>query len=74
MCVVQVFPSVSPCLIPTTAVRERRQGAGVTSGGPSGALQPLTDANESANRCDLGIETESGVTRDNLSHVANREA
>ena len=57
-----VLPSISPCLIPTTTVRERRQGAVVTGGGPSGVLRPLADASESANQCDLGIEIERGVT------------
>ena len=57
-----VLPSISLCLIPTTTVRERRQGAIVTGGGPSGVLRPLADASESANQCDLGIGTERGVT------------
>ena len=66
-----VFPSISPCLIPTTAVRERRQGAVVTFGGPSGALQPLADASESANQCGLGIGTERGVTTVTISNCKN---
>ena len=57
-----VLPSISSCLIPTPTVRERRQGAVVTGGGPSGVLRPLADASESANQCDLGIEIERGVT------------
>ena len=57
-----VLPSISPCLIPTTTVRERRQGAIVTGGGPSGVLRPLAGASESVNQCDLGIGTERGVT------------
>ena len=57
-----VLPSISPCLIPTTTVRERRQGPVVTGGGPSGALRPLAYASESANQCDLGSGTEHGVT------------
>ena len=56
-----VLPSISPCLIPTTIVREHRQGAIVTGGGPSGVLRPLADASESANQCDLGIEIERGI-------------
>ena len=58
-----VFHSISPCLIPTTTIRERRQGAVVTFGGPSGVLRPLADASESANLCDFGTETERGVTK-----------
>ena len=57
-----VLPSISPCLIPTTTVRERRQGAVVTGGGQSGVLRPPVDASESANECDVGIGTERGVT------------
>ena len=64
-----VFPSISPYLIPTTTVRERRQGAVVTGGGPSGVLRPLADTSESANQYDLGIEIERGVT--NLCMVTN---
>ena len=41
-------------LTATNTVRERRQGAVVTGGGPSGVLQPLADVSESANQCDLG--------------------
>ena len=66
-----VLPSISPCLIPTTTVRERRQGAVVTGGGPSGVLRPLADASESANQCDLGIEIERGVTGAHCFHVQN---
>ena len=62
MCVLFSSPSISPCLIPTTTVRERRQGAVVTGGGPSGVLRPLADASMSANQCDLGIGTERDVT------------
>ena len=62
-----VLPSISSCLIPTPTVRERRQGAVVTGGGPSGVLRPLADASESANQCDLGIEIERGVTDGSFS-------
>ena len=41
-------------------------------GGPSGVLQPLADASESANQCDLGIgtSTERGVTVSQISKIS----
>ena len=59
-----VLPSISPCfnIITTTTVREHRQRAVIKFWGPSGVLQPLADASESANQCDLGIEIECGIT------------
>ena len=45
-----VLHSISGPLVYGTAVRERRQGAVVTGGGPSGVLRPLADASESANQ------------------------
>ena len=54
--VVQSSRVISPCLISTTAEKERRQGQGATlggggggGGGPFGVLRPLSDASESAN-------------------------
>ena len=62
MCACVVIPSISPCLIPTTTVRERTGRDSRYRWGPSGVLRPLADASESANQCDLGIGTEHGVT------------
>ena len=62
VCIGQFSLVLPLVLISTTTVREHRQGAVVTFGGLSGVLRSLVDASESANQCDLGIETEHGVT------------
>ena len=60
VCIIQFSLVFSLCLIPTTTIREHRQGVVVTGGGLSRVLRRLADASESANQCDL--ETEHGTT------------
>ena len=61
MCVIQ-FSLVFPLLNTYYYCKRAQAGSSRYIWGLSGALKPLADASESANQCDLGIETECGVT------------
>ena len=63
---------ISPCLISTTAERERRQGQGATPGGPFGVLRPLADASESANWDCKGGEIGGAGGLEPPPHFGNR--